>query len=56
MRLVRQGDDATGELAYALLSLANGLVGVEGVADELASAPCAYLPLSLIHISEPTRH
>lgn len=44
MRLVRHGDDAVGELAHAVLALANGLVGVEGVADECAGAPCAYLP------------
>ncbi|WP_223181570.1 beta-phosphoglucomutase [Sphingopyxis sp. LK2115] len=44
MRLVRRGaapDDAS---ARALFALANGLVGVEGVADECAAAPCAYLP------------
>ncbi|MBJ7438945.1 MAG: beta-phosphoglucomutase [Sphingopyxis sp.] len=44
MQLVRRGADATGAQAAALFALANGLVGVEGVVDELASAPAAYLP------------
>jgi len=44
MRFVRRGSDAVGAQASALLALANGLVGVEGVADELATGPCAYLP------------
>lgn len=44
MRLVRHGDAATGAEAAALLALANGLVGVEGVIDERADRPCAYLP------------
>lgn len=44
MRLVRRGADATGAQAAALFALANGLVGVEGVIDELATAPAAYLP------------
>lgn len=44
MRLVRRGAEATGAQAAALFALANGLVGVEGVIDELASAPAAYLP------------
>lgn len=44
MRLVRDGADAAGEQAHALFALANGLVGVEGVADELAAAPACYLP------------
>jgi len=44
MRLVRHGGDAVGDQAAALFALANGLVGVEGVADECAAAPCAYLP------------
>jgi beta-phosphoglucomutase len=44
MQLVRRGSDATGAQAAALFALANGLVGVEGVIDELASAPAAYLP------------
>ncbi|WP_328804434.1 beta-phosphoglucomutase [Sphingopyxis microcysteis] len=42
--LVRRGADATGAQAAALFALANGLVGVEGVVDELATAPAAYLP------------
>jgi alpha,alpha-trehalose phosphorylase len=44
MRLVRHGGDAVGDQAAALFALANGLIGVEGVADECAAAPCAYLP------------
>ncbi len=44
MRLVRHGDAATGAQAAALFALANGLVGVEGVIDERANRPCAYLP------------
>lgn len=44
MRLVRRGDAATGAQAAAIFALANGLVGVEGVIDERATAPCAYLP------------
>jgi len=44
MRLVRRGPDATGVEAAALFALANGLCGVEGVIDECAAAPCAYLP------------
>jgi beta-phosphoglucomutase len=44
MQLARRGADATGAQAAALFALANGLVGVEGVIDELASAPAAYLP------------
>ncbi|HJS10201.1 MAG TPA: beta-phosphoglucomutase [Sphingopyxis sp.] len=44
MRLVRHGDAATGAQAAALFALANGLVGVEGVIDECADRPCAYLP------------
>ena len=44
MRLVRRGKDAAGDQARALFALANGLVGVEGVADECADAPCCYLP------------
>ncbi|KGB53091.1 Beta-phosphoglucomutase precursor [Sphingopyxis sp. LC81] len=44
MRLVRHGDAATGAQAAALFALANGLVGVEGLIDERADRPCAYLP------------
>ena len=44
MRLVRRGASATGAQAHALFALANGLVGVEGVIDECAAMPCAYLP------------
>ncbi len=44
MRLVRHGASATGDQARALFALANGLVGVEGAADELAAAPACYLP------------
>ena len=44
MRLVRRGSDAAGPAVPALFALANGLLGVEGQADELAAAPCAYLP------------
>lgn len=44
MRLVRDGDAATGAQAAALFALANGLVGVEGVIDERADRPCAYVP------------
>ena len=44
MRLVLRGADAAGEQAHALLALANGLVGVEGVADELAAGPACYMP------------
>jgi len=44
MTLIRRGADATGAQAAALFALANGLVGVEGGIDELASAPSAYLP------------
>lgn len=44
MRLVRRGASATGAQAHALFALANGLVGVEGVIDECAAIPCAYLP------------
>ena len=44
MRLVRRGADAVGDQAAALFALANGLVGVEGTIDELASGPGAYLP------------
>ncbi|MBL8649531.1 MAG: beta-phosphoglucomutase [Sphingopyxis sp.] len=48
MRLVRRGPDAVGEEAAALFALANGLVGVEGVIDECATSPCAYLPDAFI--------
>jgi alpha,alpha-trehalose phosphorylase len=44
MRLVRRGAAADEASARALFALANGLVGVEGVADECAAAPSAYLP------------
>lgn len=44
MRLVRRGAAADDAGARALFALANGLVGVEGVADECAAAPSAYLP------------
>lgn len=44
MRLVRQGPDAAGAQARAIFALANGLIGVEGVFDELASEPYCYLP------------
>ena len=51
MRLVRRGADAVGDQAAALFALANGLVGVGGVIDELATAPAAYLPDA--YISRP---
>ncbi|UKK85825.1 beta-phosphoglucomutase [Sphingopyxis sp. BSN-002] len=51
MRLVRRGADATGAEAAALFALANGLCGVEGVIDECAVAPCAYL--SDAYVSRP---
>ena len=44
MRLVRRGAAGEDATARALFALANGLVGVEGMADELAVASCAYLP------------
>lgn len=44
MQLVRRGAAATGAEAHALFALAGGLVGVEGVIDERADMPCAYLP------------
>lgn len=44
MRLVRRGAGATGLEGAALFALANGLCGVEGVIDECAASPCAYLP------------
>lgn len=44
MQLVRDGAEAAGDQAHALFALANGLVGVEGVADERADAPACYLP------------
>src|SRR3546814_10689527 len=44
MQLVREGAAAAGDQAHALFALANGLVGVEGVADERADAPACYLP------------
>lgn len=44
MQLVRRGASATGAEARALFALANGLVGVEGVIDECAAVPSAYLP------------
>lgn len=44
MRFVLHGAGSLGERAHALLALANGLVGVAGVADELATFPCCYLP------------
>ena len=44
MRLVRRGAAVDSATARALFALANGLVGVEGVADECSGAPGAYLP------------
>lgn len=44
MRLVRRGAASRDAEAAALFALANGWVGVGGVFDELADAPCAYLP------------
>lgn len=44
MQLVRRGAAATGPEAHALFALAGGLVGVEGVIDERAAVPSAYLP------------
>jgi beta-phosphoglucomutase len=51
MRLVRRGADALGDQAAALFALANGLVGVGGVIDELSTTPAAYLPDA--YISRP---
>ncbi|KTE13742.1 beta-phosphoglucomutase [Sphingopyxis sp. H115] len=51
MRLVRDGTAAAGDQAHALFALANGLVGVEGVADERADAPACYLPEA--YVSRP---
>ncbi|MDZ3832210.1 MAG: beta-phosphoglucomutase [Sphingopyxis sp.] len=44
VRLVRRGDAATDATAPALFALANGLIGVDGVLDELADAPACYVP------------
>ncbi len=44
MRLVRRGAATRDAEAAALFALANGLVGVGGILDELADAPCAYMP------------
>lgn len=51
MRLVRRGAAATDGQSAALFALANGLVGVEGVIDECAAEPSAYLPDA--YISRP---
>lgn len=48
MRLVRCGATTRDAEAAALFALANGLVGVGGVFDELADAPCAYMPDAFI--------
>jgi len=44
MRFVRRGAGAIGAEATALFALANGLCGIEGVIDECAASPSAYLP------------